>query len=316
MDVKIYPNNFNAFITAEKVVDENNQQLSNYVCNVTYTNLKDGQITEIGQQFAKHLSDTDENGNSKAGLHKVALTGDYTQLENKPSASNLQGFHEVAFSGNYNDLNPATRPALTNWPNTKPAFHEVAFNGDYTKLSNTPNLNVSDNNSSITGLADVAISGNYGDLNNLPNLFNFEIIDLDNDYPEVNLNTSTTMELANNNCTTMIYQIIRNGQLPILKQSFNYYLINNYSIKDDMYFSANFINITDTFNDAIVNHPDNIINYVKIHKFFIHIFYYDIFNNKSYLKNSQILNDYVTQYDYDITIGEIWDAITALQSSN
>jgi hypothetical protein len=103
-EINVTLDDFNAFITADKVVDENNQQLSNYVCNVTYTSLTKDQIHEIGQQFAKHLSDTDENGNSKAGLHKVALTGDYAQLENKPSASNLQGFKKVAFSGKTSDL--------------------------------------------------------------------------------------------------------------------------------------------------------------------------------------------------------------------
>ena len=150
MDVKIYPDNFNAFITAEKVVDGNNQPLNDYVCNVTYANLKDGQITEIGQQFAKHLSDTDENGNSKAGLHKVALTGDYTQLENKPSASNLQGFHKVAFSGKTSELNndkgflteestfnssPAAQISdedIINWNN------KSDFNGEWASLINKP----------------------------------------------------------------------------------------------------------------------------------------------------------------------------------
>lgn len=87
--VTITPQTFNGIITGN----------GDGTYNVTYTSLTEDQIHDIGQQFAKHLSDTDENGNSKAGLHKIALTGDYMQLENKPSASKLQGFHEVAFSG-------------------------------------------------------------------------------------------------------------------------------------------------------------------------------------------------------------------------
>lgn len=151
MDVKIYPDDFNAFITAEKVVDKNNQQLSNYVCNVTYTSLTKDQINEIGQQFAKHLSDTDENGNSKAGLHKVALTGDYAQLENKPSASNLQGFHEVAFSGQASALdndsgfltaatNAYTNSVASNITNEDIIYwnNKSDFDGKWASLANKP----------------------------------------------------------------------------------------------------------------------------------------------------------------------------------
>lgn len=156
--VTITPKTFNGIITGN----------GDGIYNVAYTSLTKDQIDEIGKQFADRLSD------EESGLKKIARTGEYKDLEKKPGIPNgytqESTFNKIAFSGNYNDLNPASRPALTNWPNTKPAFHEVAFNGDYTKLSNTPNLNVSDNNSSITGLANVAISGNYGDLNGTPAL--------------------------------------------------------------------------------------------------------------------------------------------------
>lgn len=129
--------------------------------NITYTNLTANQIAEIGTAFEVAM---------QKNLKSVALSGNYSELENKPSASNLQGFHQVAFSGDYNSLDSNTRPALTNWPNTKPAFHEIAFSGNYNDLLDKPNLDVSANNSSINGLARIAISGNYEDLNNAPAL--------------------------------------------------------------------------------------------------------------------------------------------------
>ena len=64
--------------------------------NITYTNLTANQIAEIGAAFETAM---------QKNLKSVALSGNYSELENKPSASNLQGFHEVAFSGKASDLN-------------------------------------------------------------------------------------------------------------------------------------------------------------------------------------------------------------------
>ena len=64
--------------------------------NITYTNLTANQIQQIGSAFEAAM---------QTNLKPVALSGNYDDLENKPSASNLQGFHEVAFSGKTSDLN-------------------------------------------------------------------------------------------------------------------------------------------------------------------------------------------------------------------
>lgn len=141
--VTITPNDFNAFITAN----------GDGTYNVTYANLQDEQITAIGQEFANRLIDTDENGNPKTGLHKVALTGNYSQLENKPNASNLQGFHSVAFSGNTSELNN-DKGFLTTATN--------AYTGS-TASTITPELITSWNNKGTSNF-----SGNYEDLNGAP----------------------------------------------------------------------------------------------------------------------------------------------------
>jgi hypothetical protein len=70
----------------------------------------------------------------------VAISGDYNDLINSPTLSN------VASSGNYNDL--INSPILSN----------VASSGNYDDLFNSPIL------------SNVAISGDYNDLINLPNL--------------------------------------------------------------------------------------------------------------------------------------------------
>lgn len=164
-EVNVTLNDFNGIITKNPNGDG--------TYNVTYTSLTKDQINEIGQQFAKHLSDTDENGNSKAGLHKVALTGNYTQLENKPSASNLQGFHEVAFSGQASALDNGTGNNVTFL--TKTAFDKSV--AGKIKQSDVNSWN-----------AKSDFSGNYEDLNNLPNLsaiaFNADYRNLQN-APEI-----------------------------------------------------------------------------------------------------------------------------------
>ena len=55
-------------------------------------------------------------------LHPIALSGDYTLLENLPS------FHTVALSGQYGDLSGL------------PNLHQSALSGNYEDLDNVPNL--------------------------------------------------------------------------------------------------------------------------------------------------------------------------------
>ena len=95
-------------------------------------------------------------------LAKVATTGDYDDLINKPEL----------FSGNYADLTgiPAVFDsnyfALKNLPNIRDSIIMYGFDGDYQSLSNRPNFHA------------VAISGNYADLENKPELFSGDYADL------------------------------------------------------------------------------------------------------------------------------------------
>ena len=73
-------------------------------------------------------------------LHKVASSGNYSDLENKPN------FHKVATTGKYTDLEDI------------PEFHKVATSGDYNDLENKPELHT------------VATSGKYSDLTGRPDI--------------------------------------------------------------------------------------------------------------------------------------------------
>lgn len=226
--------------------------------NITYTNLTAQQIKDIGEAFEAAM----ENN-----LKPVAINnGDYDDLTKKPIIPNgyteESTFNKIAFSGNYNDLTQATRPELTNWPNTKPAFHEVAFNGDYTKLSNTPNLNVSDNNSSITGLANVAISGNYNDLQNAPislsSKINLSLYSTNNNSAN---NKLWHLEYYNNDyqCYITDYSNFKDENNKTLKSAIDELFEDFYKLKqcfienqDGLYFITNMKKTTDKVN----NPPD------------------------------------------------------------
>lgn len=191
--------------------------------NVTYTSLTKDQINEIGQQFAKHLSDTDENGNSKAGLHKVALTGDYTQLENKPSASNLQGFHKAAFSGNTSELNN-DKGFLTTATN--------AYTGSPASTITQKHINEWNNKGTSN------FSGNYEELQNKPNIpkiYNYDFLEYD--LPELKnllgrpyvFNTTTAIIDTTNNISldNFLQTIIQNYEHSSATVQINFFTINH-----------------------------------------------------------------------------------------
>ena len=108
------------------------------------------------------------NYTTTENLANVALSGEYSDLLNKPELSN------VALSGEYSDL--LNKPELSN----------VALSGEYSDLLNTPTIDQTYNGSSanaqsgvaISGLianysttdafSNVAFSGEYSDLLNIP----------------------------------------------------------------------------------------------------------------------------------------------------
>ena len=115
---------------------------------------------------------------NKPDLATVATTGNYNDLNNKPTL----------FSGNYNDL--TNKPtlfdgnynSLTNKPNlatvaTTGSYNDLSnkptlFSGNYNDLTNKPNL-FDGNYNSLTNkpnLATVATTGNYTDLTNKPTI--------------------------------------------------------------------------------------------------------------------------------------------------
>ena len=106
---------------------------------VLHLNKETGNLYIKGDVVTSNLSVDTENG-IVTGLSNVAISGDYDDLDNKPSLS------KVATSGSYNDLS------------NKPNLATVATSGSYNDLSNTPNLKA------------VATSGSYNDLSNTPSL--------------------------------------------------------------------------------------------------------------------------------------------------
>ena len=116
---------------------------------------------------------------NKPNLKRVATTGDYDDLINKPTIPPAQ------IQADWNQLDATNKSFIKNKPN----LHSVATSGNYNDLSNRPS-NVSSfindaeyltaNSQVIKGkadkssLADVATSGDYNDLDNIPtDLSNF-----------------------------------------------------------------------------------------------------------------------------------------------
>lgn len=287
--VTITPQTFNGIITGN----------GDGTYNVTYTSLTEDQIHDIGQQFAKHLSDTDENGNSKAGLHKVALTGDYTQLENKPSASKLQGFHKVAFSGKTSHLDndegflttatnaytgsPAstiTQNRINEWDNKVNTndLAPIATTGNYTDLNGAPALpedniaydiiNEGETNESrtIKSLKNVAFTGNYNDLFNIPQSFNKKINFASFSNTEATLSENNKLlTLGTDDCYILNFNQLKNQDNQYLND-----IIKNivFDFKNNLifYILCNNINnflITDVYADLINNDITN-PNYIII----------------------------------------------------
>lgn len=204
--------------------------------NITYTNLTANQIAEIGAAFETAM---------QKNLKSVALSGNYSELENKPSASNLQGFHEVAFSGKASDLNndegfltEETDPIFTasaavniTTQNIYDWNNKSDFSGNYNDLIGAPELPEDTNNQSnayytinentenesrkLKSLKVIAFTNNYNDLSNKPNTLN----DL--------LNLTDFNKLDNN---------IDNNKLHNLEQTSNFYILNFnefYNIKNE-----------------------------------------------------------------------------------
>lgn len=243
--VTITPNDFNAFITAN----------GDGTYNVTYANLQDGQITAIGQEFANRLSDTDENGNSKTGLHKVALTGNYSQLENKPSASNLQGFHQVAFSGNASELNndkgflTTATNAYTGSPASQITQNRMNEWDAKATLNDINNLkgNPTENNNTLEKLERHKAEIIYINVENAPyNYYNFGINNFFN----------TSDSLIND-----LFQLLNSNKIIILITSNGNWMITDYFSNNDTTIKAIFIqNIPiENYYLALENISENIV---------------------------------------------------------
>ena len=196
--------------------------------NITYTNLTANQIAEIGAAFEQAMQNN---------LKPIALSGNYNDLENKPSASNLQGFHKVAFSGKTSDLNN-DKGFLTSFTETDPIFaasvaatitdqniiawtNKSNFSGNYEDLNGAPELpedidnqsnayytineNTENESRKLKPLKVIAFTNNYDDLSNRPNTLN----DL--------LNLTNFNKLDNN---------VDNNKLHNLEQTSNFYILN------------------------------------------------------------------------------------------
>ena len=148
-----------------------------------------------------------EDLNERPSLSNVALTGKYEDLNERPSLSNvaLTGKYDdlsgtptlssVALTGKYSDLND--RPSLSNVAlsgkysdlNEKPSLSNVALSGKYNDLTGAPDL------------SDVALSGNYGDLNNKPSLSD---VALSGDYDDLSGKPDLSKYLTSNDMAIYI----------------------------------------------------------------------------------------------------------------
>lgn len=133
-----------------------------------------------------NVSVVDENGVANISipslptLAQVAYTGDYNDLQNRPTL----------FSGNYNDL--TNKPDLSIYAETS-KLATVASSGDYNDLINKPNL------------ATVATTGSYNDLTDLPTIPTVPITNI-----EVN-GTTITPTSGNIDIEIPITEIAVNG---------------------------------------------------------------------------------------------------------
>ena len=94
------------------------------------------------------------------GLHTVASTGNFNELENKPAPFDPATLADVAVSGSFNDL--ADQPA----PFDPATLSTVAVSGSFNDLSNQPAP------FDPATLSTVAVSGSFNDLSNQPTPFN------------------------------------------------------------------------------------------------------------------------------------------------
>ena len=300
-NVNVTLDDFNSFITSEKVVNENNQELNDYVCNVTYTNLQDGQIAAIGQEFANRLSDTDENGNSKTGLHKLALSGNYNDLENKPSASNLQGFHKAAFSGNTSDLNN-DEGFLTE--ETEPIFIASAANSiQYSDIANWNNiLNEIRGTNDLNALQTKDIYDNiihsYINLQSIKNEIEkkFIIFDLATDYNYTTFgdnNFFTRYENENKHLIEDVFNIYNGEQQILFKvKDSNYWVVNNL-ITSEQYKAVILNNLTSNYNSIEHNDTQEVLENLEVLENNC-LIYYDLTSQITYFKFISNIN-YVPQ---------------------
>ena len=109
-------------------VHENLERLRSEVVSFKVNELEEttaSNTTKVANDLSDHITDKDnphEVTPEQLGLHAVATSGEYSDLENKPN------LHAVATSGNYSDL--------TGTPN----LHAVATSGDYDDLINSPDF--------------------------------------------------------------------------------------------------------------------------------------------------------------------------------
>lgn len=101
-----------------------------------------GELLIVGNITARSLTllDGAVTNNKTTGLHDLAVSGSWNDLDDIPNFAN------ISLSGSYNDLVDV------------PNFASVAYSGSYNDLVNTPNL------------ATVATSGKYSDLSGTPTI--------------------------------------------------------------------------------------------------------------------------------------------------
>lgn len=122
------------------VNDVNLNKTIDQLISLIGTKCDDDDIRLSNSRRCNNTFDNIETAKQNLLLHKVATSGNYSDLENKPN------LHKVATTGKYTDLEDI------------PEFHKVATSGDYNDLENKPELH------------KVATSGKYSDLTGRPDI--------------------------------------------------------------------------------------------------------------------------------------------------
>lgn len=282
--------------------------------NITYTNLTANQIAEIGAAFETAM---------QKNLKSVALSGNYSELENKPSASNLQGFHEVAFSGKASDLNndegflTVTTNAYTGSPAANITNRDIENWDNKATISdiNTLKGNPTENNDTLEKLEQHKAQIVY--INPMSSPYNYNQFGVSSFWDKNTTLITDIISQLDSNKIIILITTTGNWLVTNYTQNTDIIYISIVNLRSDNYFTA-LTNTSNTiikteeeteeeyetrFNDAIINTLSD--------SFDIGMLIYDYNQQCSYFKFNDIY--YINSQTFINIINDINSRLTALE---